>query len=109
MANEKKVMRVGAILSSDKESIELLGYGVYIGDEVPPEDDGANQAAPEHDVRGEQVSGSNELSVSETTGLLRLQATVDLLDGWHAESQTQAPCSRETWSRDCMERPRRCE
>lgn len=29
-------MRVGAILSADEKTVKLLGYGVYLGDEVPP-------------------------------------------------------------------------
>lgn len=29
--------RVGAILSADKETVRLLGYGTYIGNEIPPE------------------------------------------------------------------------
>lgn len=28
--------RVGALLSADDKHVELLGYGVYVGDEVPP-------------------------------------------------------------------------
>jgi hypothetical protein len=32
--------RVGAILSATKDRIELLGYGVYMGDEIPPESAG---------------------------------------------------------------------
>ena len=29
--------RVGAILDSDLETVRLLGYGVFVGDEVPPQ------------------------------------------------------------------------
>jgi hypothetical protein len=29
--------RVGAILSADDKEVQLLGYGVYVGDEVPPQ------------------------------------------------------------------------
>ncbi|MFA7637420.1 MAG: hypothetical protein WCX81_06625 [Monoglobales bacterium] len=29
--------RVGAILSADKDEVRLLGYGTYLGDEVPPD------------------------------------------------------------------------
>lgn len=32
----KPGMRVGAILSADEKTVRLLGYGVYVGDEVPP-------------------------------------------------------------------------
>ena len=47
--------------------------------EVPPEDDGADQATPEHNVRSEQVGCANELSISETPGLLSLHTTAALL------------------------------
>jgi hypothetical protein len=33
----KKGDRVGAILSADKDTVKLIGYGVYMGDEVPDE------------------------------------------------------------------------
>ena len=29
--------RVGAILKADPEEVHLLGYGVYKGDEIPPD------------------------------------------------------------------------
>lgn len=29
--------RIGAILSATSEEVQLIGYGVYEGDEVPPE------------------------------------------------------------------------
>jgi len=32
-------IRVGAILSADAESVRLLGYGTYLGDFVPEDDD----------------------------------------------------------------------
>lgn len=32
----KPGMRVGAILSADEKTVKLLGYGVYLDDEVPP-------------------------------------------------------------------------
>lgn len=34
----KAPYRVGAILSSDKEEVRLLGWGEYVGDEIPPAD-----------------------------------------------------------------------
>ena len=34
----KAPYRVGAILSSNKEEVHFLGYGEYVGDEVPPAD-----------------------------------------------------------------------
>jgi hypothetical protein len=30
--------RVGAILSTDKDTVNFIGYGVYVGDEVPDKD-----------------------------------------------------------------------
>jgi hypothetical protein len=30
--------RIGAIASSNKDEVRLFGYGVYEGDEVPPQD-----------------------------------------------------------------------
>lgn len=30
--------RVGALLSADKECVRVLGYGRYVGDEIPPAD-----------------------------------------------------------------------
>ena len=35
MANQGS--RVGAILSANDEVVNLLGYGVYSGDEIPPD------------------------------------------------------------------------
>lgn len=32
--------RVGAILSSDKDTVNFLGWGEYIGDEIPSVDSG---------------------------------------------------------------------
>lgn len=32
--------RVGAILSADAEEVHFLGYGIYAGEEVPPEGPG---------------------------------------------------------------------
>ena len=29
--------RIGAVLSMDDTSVRLIGYGVYVGNEVPPE------------------------------------------------------------------------
>lgn len=29
-------MRVGAILGANQDAVEFLGYGEYVGDEVPP-------------------------------------------------------------------------
>lgn len=37
MSETKK--RVGAILSANEEEVQLLGYGEYVGDEVPPASD----------------------------------------------------------------------
>lgn len=28
--------RIGAVLSADESTVKLLGYGTYVGDEVPP-------------------------------------------------------------------------
>lgn len=28
--------RIGAVLSANKETVNLLGYGIYAGDEIPP-------------------------------------------------------------------------
>lgn len=33
----EKGVRVGAILRADPEVVEFFGYGVYKGDEIPPE------------------------------------------------------------------------
>ena len=29
--------RIGAILSADEDTVNFLGYGVYVGDEIPPD------------------------------------------------------------------------
>lgn len=36
MSNTTTPMRVGAVMSADKHSVRLFGYGTYVGDEVPP-------------------------------------------------------------------------
>jgi len=37
--------RVGAVLSSEKGKVKFFGYGVYIGDEIPPEEAGGGGQA----------------------------------------------------------------
>lgn len=32
--------RVGALLCIDDELVELIGYGIYVGDEIPPKEIG---------------------------------------------------------------------
>lgn len=32
--------RIGALLSADKANVQLLGYGVYLGDEIPTAQNG---------------------------------------------------------------------
>ena len=34
---DKEVQRVGAILCAENKIVEFLGYGIYEGEEVPPE------------------------------------------------------------------------
>lgn len=41
----KAPYRVGAWLSATAEEVQLLGYGMYVGDEVPPRPMGINAAA----------------------------------------------------------------
>ena len=38
MKRYKKGDRIGAVLKSDDDTVYLLGYGVYDGDDVPPND-----------------------------------------------------------------------
>ena len=33
----KKGERIGAVLKANSETVHLIGYGVYVGDETPPE------------------------------------------------------------------------
>ena len=33
----QKGARVGAIQSADKDTVNFYGYGVYVGDEIPPD------------------------------------------------------------------------
>lgn len=40
MGDRSKGDRVGAILSREDGTVNFLGYGVYKGEEVPPEDTG---------------------------------------------------------------------
>ena len=42
-----KGSRAGAILKADAKTVHLIGYGVYVGDEIPPENVGGfNLAIP---------------------------------------------------------------
>lgn len=36
----EKGTRVGAVLSADDDTVKLIGYGTYEGEEIPPEDSG---------------------------------------------------------------------
>jgi hypothetical protein len=42
--------RVGAILGSKGDVIEFLGFGVYVGDEVPPDEGGGSMTGMLNEV-----------------------------------------------------------
>jgi hypothetical protein len=45
----KKGTRVGAILSAKGDTIHLFGYGVYVGDEIPPDEGGSSMTTMLHE------------------------------------------------------------
>lgn len=61
MGRREKGQRVGAILGSKDGVVRFFGYGVYVGDEVPPEEAGGfnfGQPNPRIDLdSGETVYG----------------------------------------------------
>lgn len=51
--------RVGAILSKDGDTVEFFGYGVYLGDEIPP-----------HNVGGRLLSGAKNPKIRLDDGTI---------------------------------------
>ena len=47
--------RVGAILSGGEEGIKFLGYGVYVGDEVPEGAAGLGEELKEHAIANPKI------------------------------------------------------
>jgi hypothetical protein len=56
MSRRKIGQRVGAILSAGDGVVKLLGYGIYVGDEVPPSSGGwMAEALAEHGLKNPRL------------------------------------------------------
>lgn len=58
MSNPEIGTRVGAILKADEHSVELFGYGVFNGYEVPPFGPFGIDMSDYADIVGKEISGN---------------------------------------------------